>query len=117
MAKREAKTNEFPKMLYQFPSTSIVNAELQGGDKYDVLIVETVAEEEEAIADGWFLTSPEAKNTQVETVAEENKQDEVTGPPTRKELEQKAAELKIKFVAGTTDDALLKLIEAKAAWK
>ena len=45
----------------------------------------------------WFLTSPEAWDNKpveaAEKIVEADKQDEVTGPPTRKELEQKAAEL------------------------
>jgi hypothetical protein len=106
---REAKTNEFPKMLYKFPSVTKNDfAELQGGEKFDILIVNGVEDEEKALAEGFFLTSPEAK---------EGKAEEEKGPATREELEQMAKDLKIKFVDTTTDEALTKLIEEKVNWK
>ena len=105
---RKEMLNEYPKMLYKFPSTTTEFAELQGGDKYDVLIVDSVKMEEDSLSDGWFLTSPEAKSGKVEIV---------TGPPTREELEQKATELKIKFSKKTDDAELERFIGMAVSWE
>lgn len=83
-------------MLYKAPGPH----EIHGG-KYDYVIVEDDAVEE-AIADGWFLTTPEAKDaymaTQVGGVvgASVDERPEESTAPTRAELEQKAEELGIK---------------------
>ncbi len=65
MAENEATArvigeNEFPKMMYKYPSETPFYSELQDG-KYDTIIVDDVEEETDAITEGWFLTSPEAK--------------------------------------------------------
>lgn len=60
-------------------------------------------EKDAALADGWFLTVPEA----LAGKAEDN------SVPTREELELKATELGIKFDGRTTDAKLGKLIAEK----
>ena len=103
---RKEMLNEYPKMLYKFPSTTVNYADLQGGERYDILIVDSVKTEENSLANGWFLTSPEAKDGKIEH-----------GPPTREELEQKATELKITFSDKTEDDELEKLIGMAVSWE
>lgn len=98
-------------MLYKAPGPH----EIHGGH-FDHIIVD--ADEEGAIeqaqADGWFLTTPEAKAAYDATKAPEVKlpPDNLL-PPTRDELEQKANELKLKFTAKTSDEELSKLISTK----
>lgn len=67
--------------------------------------VKSEVEHEEALANGWFRTLPEAidgKHAEKEASFEP--------PPSRDELEQKAKELGIKFDKKTTDEALSKKI-------
>ena len=117
MAKRKELVNEFPKMLYKYPSVSKNNCELQDGI-YDISIIENVNTEDEMLANGWFITSPEAKlNSLGDITKDEIEKDKDNTPATREELEQKAAELGIKFLKETTDEGLLKLIESKLSWK
>lgn len=98
-------------MLYKAPGPH----EIHGGH-FDYTIVD--ADEEGAIeqaqADGWHLTTPEAKADYDAVKAPEVKlpPNDLLGP-TRAELEQKANELKLKFSAKTTDEELGKLIQAK----
>lgn len=91
-----------PTMLYKHPGQHEIH-----GDKFDYTIVD--ADEEGAIeaakADGWYLTTDEAKAK--EAASDDN------APPTRAELEAKATELGIKFDEKTTDDKLGKLIAKK----
>jgi hypothetical protein len=68
--------------------------------------VKSKEEHEQALKDGWFRTLPEAVAGK-HAVIEKN---DDKRPPTRAELEQKAAELNIKFDKKTTDKALGDLI-------
>lgn len=74
------------------------------GDQYDYIITDDI---DGAIADGWHLTTTEAKAA---STSKSNKSDDDHAPPTRAELEQKAHELKIKFDTRTTDKKLHSLI-------
>lgn len=92
-------------MLYRAPGPhEIDDAHL------DYTIVDAAEEGaiEAAIADGWFLTSPAAKEAYA--IAQVAK--EANLAPTRAELETKATELGIKFSAKTTDEKLSELITA-----
>lgn len=90
-------------MLYRCPGSH----EIHGG-KFDYVIVDD-DKIEDAVADGWFLTTPEAKAAHEESL---KTQDDYT-PPTRAELEQKANELGLKFDGRTTDKKLAALIAEK----
>lgn len=80
--------------------------EIHGG-KYDYKIVDA-EDVENAKAEGWFLTTPEAY-----AAFEASKNPvESNGAPTRVELEQKAGELKIKFTSKTSDKELNRASEA-----
>lgn len=50
--------NEYPKMLYKYPGTDLILKE----GSFATLVVDKEAEEVEAVADGWYLTSTEAKD-------------------------------------------------------
>ena len=99
-------------MLYKAPGPY----EIHGG-RFDYAIVD--ADEEGAIdaakADGWRLTTPEAKADLIvkqeaaDLIAKQEAKDLV--PPTRAELEQKANELGIKFSDKTSNKRLICLIE------
>lgn len=89
--------NDYPRMLYRFPSVSGAAALLQDG-AYDTLIVESEGEEEGA--DGWHRTAAQARAA---GEVEPGDTPDDNAPPTRAELETKARELGISF-KGTWGD-------------
>lgn len=96
-------------MLYKMPGSEPIH-----GAHYSTLIVDAAEPGaiEKAQADGWFLTTPEAAAAYEESknpppVAED------LSPPTRVELEYKAATLGINFTDKTSDEKLSKLIADK----
>jgi hypothetical protein len=111
-------------MLYKYPGAT----ELHGG-RFDYIIVDADADGAlaAALADGWKLTTPEAKAAHDEAVAAAAAAREAeaeaaaakaladdTKPPTRAELEQMATSLGLPFDGRTSDKKLAKLIEAAA---
>lgn len=89
-------------MVYRCPGKHAIH-----GGKFDYKIVDGEAEEEggesqldQALSDGWFLTTPEAK--------EGTPSDDQI--PTRAELEEKCVELDIPFQANWKDGTLLEKI-------
>jgi hypothetical protein len=101
-------------MLYKCPGPH----DLHGG-KYDYTIVPD-EQIDAALADGWFLTTPEAKaaheKAQAEAaaaVAADTKPDEDTSAPTLDELKQKATELGIPFDGRIGAKRLAAMIETK----
>jgi hypothetical protein len=111
-------------MLYKCPGSQ----EMHGGH-FDYTIVD--ADEEgaidKALAEGWHLTTPEAKAAHeaalaAATAAKEAEKTEQTAkqenaPPTRAELEQAASDLGILFDGRTKDKKLSELIAAATAPK
>jgi len=104
-------------MMYKMPGPYNIH-----GGHFDYIILD--ADEKGAIqqaqADGWCLTTPEAKKAYEATKILEtkpsfdNSSSSTTSPSViRAELEQKCNEFKIKFNAKTTNDELIKLIQAK----
>jgi hypothetical protein len=104
--------NDFPRMLYKVGGPH----EIHGG-KFDYIVVSSEAEQDEALAAGWHLSTPEAvaaggkAAVKVEAVAATETGDEA--PPTRAELEAKAKELGIEFDGRTNDAKLGAKIAAK----
>lgn len=105
---------EFPTLVYRCPGEH-----QRLGGTYSYLPVKDKDQYGAAISEGWFPTLPQAidwkmyvAESESETKAEEVVSDD-TAPPTRAELEQKAAELGIKFDGRTGDKKLGELIEAK----
>lgn len=90
--------DEFPCMLFKAGGIE----EMHGG-KFTTRIVKDQAELDEALAEGWKMTTTEAKAAQVV----------IDAPPTRAELEQKATELGIEFDGRTSEKKLAFLIEEK----
>lgn len=86
-------------MLYKFPGPH----EIHGG-RFDYTVVPD-EQIEQALAEGWHLTTDAAK------AAEEAPQEE-SAAPTRAELEAKATELGIKFDGRTSDKTLGEKIAA-----
>lgn len=95
---------EYPRLVYKSASVH--------------LLTETAVQHAAALADGWFATVPDAL---AETKQAKQRADIGTtsdaAPPTRAELEQKAAELGIKFHANTGDKKLAEAIAAKLGVK
>lgn len=91
----------FPTIVYRAPGTHFASA-----GTYDYRGVETPDQLEASIAEGWFLTLPEA----IAGKSDEPDQDD-NAAPTREELEAKATELGIKFDGRTTDKSLAEKIE------
>lgn len=118
-AQRDHRT-DFPRMLYRFPAITMSASKLQDA-VYDTLVVNDQKEADAAIGDGWYLTSPEARKhgetaaqaaaAKAAKVAEVKTHNE--SPPTRKEMEQEATRLGIKFDGRTSDTSLLGLITEK----
>lgn len=102
-------------MLYKAPGQHDIH-----GGKFDYKIVPD-EQTDEALADGWHLTTPEAKQAletdqaaaaaKLEAEAAKALSDD-TKPPTRDELEQMATKLGIAFSARTSDKKLRAQIEA-----
>ena len=94
-------------MLYKCPGPH----EIHGGH-FDYTIVD--ADEEGAVeaaqADGWHLTTTEAK--EAGDAAKAKREAELNAPPTRAELEAKANELGLKFNDKMSDKKLADLIAA-----
>lgn len=82
-------------MLYRYPGPHAIH-----GDQFDYIIVED-SKVEETLKQGWYLTTPEAKEG-VDRLE-----------PSRAELEQKATELGIKVDGRWSDKKLGELIAAK----
>lgn len=98
--------NDPTTMLYRQPGPH----QLQDG-KYDYRVV-LDADIEQTLADGWFLTPAEAKAAHDEskkgqTAAADN------APPTRAELEQKAAQIGLKYDGRIGDKKLAAMIAAE----
>jgi len=111
-----------PTMLYKAPGPY----EIHGGH-FDYIIVEE-EEIEASKANGWHLTTPEAKEAreaqlQAEADAREAEAERLAQialsdenkPPTRDELEQMATSLGLPFDGRTSDKKLAKLIAAASA--
>ena len=90
-------------MLYRCPGPHEVH-----GGKFDHTVVDD-SEIEAAVADGWFLTTPEAKDARAASLRPVEPAELVAS---RAELEQKATELGLKFDGRTGDKKLSHLIAA-----
>lgn len=87
---------------------------MQDGVSYEYQIVASDAVEE-ALADGWSLSVPEAKQAHDAALAAKGDSED-NAPPTREELEAKAKEMGLKFDGRTSDEKLAaKIAEALAA--
>lgn len=92
-----------PTMLYKHPGSHEIH-----GDRFDYIIVDE-DEVNQALADGWALTTDGAKH--------KNQRDEVKvesvndGSPTRDEMIQKAENLGIKIDKRWSDETLLDKID------
>lgn len=89
----------FPTIVYKCPG----NHQCHGGT-YDLLGIADDVELSMALHNGWFKSLPEAVSGEAEDPAD-------SAPPTRKELEDKASELGLKFDGRTTDRRLIEMIE------
>jgi len=83
---------QFPTLVYKCPG-----AHQRPGGTYAYQGVQDADEHAAALADGWFVTLPEAIEGVAPVVAPAAPASAPNAPPTRAELEQKAAELGIKF--------------------
>lgn len=106
----------FPMMLYKAGGKESIH-----GGMYTTLTVQDAAELEAALADGWAETTPDAlaiaADANIKALNADLKPDPVDEdtPPTRAELEQKAAELGLKIDARWGDKRLGEEIAAKLA--
>lgn len=118
--------DRFPQMLYCLPARDSSIAVLTDG-AYGTKIVADEAEFDTALADGWFETSPAAKQAfedakaaaldAAEKSAEEAAKaalSDSTKPPTRDELEQMATKLGLPFSSRVSDKKLSAMVAAAA---
>lgn len=100
----------FPRMLYQVGGPY----EIHGG-MYDYLIVQSEEELTVALANGWHMTTDEARTAdsalKMHRLVPELVVPPDDAPPTRAELEKKARELGIVFDGRTRDAKLASRIE------
>jgi hypothetical protein len=101
-------STDFPRMVYRAGGTE----EIHGG-RFATLIVNDQDELDAALADGWHLTTPDAKAATEKPAARQALDD--NAPPTRAELEAKAAELGIDFSPRIGDAKLAERIDAALA--
>jgi len=92
---------KYPTIVYRCPGPH-----QRKGGTFDYHGVKSEAELEGSLNDGWFETLPEA----IAGKASLKELPPTHTPPTRKELEQKAKELGIKFDNKTSDEVLSKKI-------
>ena len=90
-------------MLYKWPGPHSIH-----GDFFDYIVVND-SDIEQVLADGWKLTTPEAKEASKPKPVEAT---DDNAAPTRLEMEEKAKELGIKFDGRTTNKRLLEQIDA-----
>lgn len=97
-----------PTMIYKAPGLH----EIHGG-RFDYRIVDAdeEGELEQAVADGWHLTTPAA--LEAGESAKKAAEDEDNAPPTRDELIAKAKELDLSFGPNTSSKKLGEMIDAK----
>lgn len=93
--------DQFPQMLYRAGGKEAMH-----GGYFATRIVSDQAGLDEAIADGWAVGTAEA----LALKAEADKPKAEAAEPTRAELEQKAAELGLKFDGRTGDKKLAEMI-------
>lgn len=93
---------EFPVLVYKKGGPH----QCKGGT-FDYVAANDEEELEARLADGWLLDLAEVTGEAAKAAPADD------APPAREELEQKAAELKIKFSAKTSDADLGKLIADK----
>lgn len=99
---------KFPNIVYITPGPH-----LRPGGTFNCKGVSDQQELDTALKEGWFRTLADAVTKKHSDVPADG-ETEVLGdsaPPTRKELEQKAKELSIKFDKKTTDEELSKKIQ------
>jgi hypothetical protein len=99
--------NNFPRMIYKAGGTE----EIHGG-KFSTYIVHDADELDAALADGWHLTTDEARDAAKPAApapADDN------APPTRAEMEAKAAELGVEFSPRLGDAKLAERIASALA--
>lgn len=96
--------NDFPRMIYRAGGTE----EIHGG-RFSTLIVHNDDELAAALAEGWHLTTADASAPALAAPAAHDD----NAPPTRAELEAKAAELNIEFSPRIGDAKLAERIAEK----
>lgn len=106
--------NDFPRMVYRTGG----NEEIHGG-RFATLIVNDQDELDAALADGWHLTTCEAKAAAEKPATAPASAGPVipddNAPPTRDELKQKAAELGLTFAGNISTEKLTALVDAALA--
>lgn len=108
--------NSFPQMLMRMPGSE----PMHGLGSFASMIVHDEATRDAALADGWHETTTEAKaaylaEQEAAKLGSAQATDDASKPPTRAELEQKAAELGVEFDGRIGDKKLAERIAAKLA--
>lgn len=101
---------DFPRMIYRAGGTE----EIHGG-RFDTRIVQNVDEQDGALIDGWHLSTCAASAAAAASLVDPMLDTPDNVPPTRAELEQKAAELGIEFSPRIGDAKLAERIAEKLA--
>jgi hypothetical protein len=106
--------NEYPRMLYRAGGTE----EIHGG-RFATLIVHDDGELEAALAEGWSMSTPEAKAAAAKpaatTAGTTAAIPDDNAPPTRDEMKRKADELGLTYPGNISNASLATMIEAKLA--
>lgn len=111
--------NKFPRMLYKHGGPE----EIHGG-RFHTRIVQDQDEQDAALADGWYKTTPDAKDAA--KVSSEAAKQKAAGagnsagqadnaPPTRDELKRKADDLGLSYPSNISTEKLAALVDAALA--
>lgn len=106
------QNNDFPRMLYKAGGPE----EIHGG-RFHTQIVNDQDEQDAALADGWHVTTSEAKKSAAsqggaDTGGTDQDHD---APPTRDEMKAKATEMGLTFKHNISNAALAELVEQALA--
>lgn len=105
--------NDFPRMLYKFPGAEEIH-----GARFATLIVQDADEQDEALADGWSITTDEArapKAAPAPAPSATQDADEQDATPDRDALKAEATALGLEFPKNVPTERLVEMIaEAKA---
>ena len=109
--------DQFPRMLYRVAAKPGPGVEPMHGGLFASFIVHDEDGQEQAISEGWSLTTVDAVAFQVKAKADADaamvaKIEDADAQPTRAELEQKAGEMGIKVDGRWSDRKLRDVISA-----
>jgi len=91
--------DEFPRMMYKFPGAEEIH-----GARFDTRVVQDEDEQEQAVSEGWAMTTDEARAPKLE------KKPEPADEVDRDALKAKATEIGLDFPKNVPSEKLAEMI-------